>query len=80
MAASAIGLNGLPAGLFHHIVLKVVLTKEIFAEFNISLLDDDNVLKVLHHLLLDTHLMEGELVCPESGHRFPVSNGIPNMM
>ena len=24
--------------------------------------------------------MEGELECPESGRRFPVSEGIPNML
>lgn len=24
--------------------------------------------------------MEGELECPESGQRFPVSEGIPNML
>jgi multifunctional methyltransferase subunit TRM112 len=49
-------------------------------EFSPALLEDDNILRVLHHLLFDMHLTEGELVCPESGQRFPVTNGIPNMM
>jgi multifunctional methyltransferase subunit TRM112 len=49
-------------------------------EFSPVLLDDESVLRVLHHVLFDIHIMEGSLVCPETGHRFPISNGIPNMM
>ena len=26
------------------------------------------------------HVEEGQLICPESGRRFPISKGIPNML
>ena len=34
----------------------------------------------VHHALLDIHVMEGALICPESGRSFPVTGGIPNML
>jgi multifunctional methyltransferase subunit TRM112 len=43
-------------------------------------LDDDDILHKLHHALLEVHLEEGNLICPETGRRFPVSQGIPNML
>ena len=49
-------------------------------EYSPTLLEDENILRVLHHLLFDMHITEGDLICPESGHRFPIVNGIPNMM
>jgi len=42
--------------------------------------DDEEFLKKFHHALLEKRVEEGELVCPESGRRFPISNGIPNML
>lgn len=45
-----------------------------------ELLEDDDVIAKLHHALLEVHLEEGALVCPETGRRFPVSQGIPNML
>jgi multifunctional methyltransferase subunit TRM112 len=41
---------------------------------------DTETLKVLHHVLFEVHVIEGELVCPESGRKFPVQDGIPNML
>jgi multifunctional methyltransferase subunit TRM112 len=41
---------------------------------------DVDMLKELHHLLLEVHVLEGHLVCPESGRRFPIKDGIPNML
>ena len=37
-------------------------------------------LKAMHHVLLEVQIVEGELECPESGTKFPVKNGIPNML
>ncbi len=37
-------------------------------------------LRLLHHLLFELHIMEGELVCPQSSRRFFVREGIPNML
>ena len=31
-------------------------------------------------LPLQVEVIEGELVCPESGRKFPITNGIPNML
>ncbi|KAK4493188.1 hypothetical protein RD792_017951 [Penstemon davidsonii] len=45
-----------------------------------SMLDSDEFLQKFHHALLELHLEEGALVCPETGRKFPVSKGIPNML
>ncbi|XP_039065504.1 multifunctional methyltransferase subunit TRM112 homolog A-like [Hibiscus syriacus] len=46
-----------------------------------SALDSDlEFLRMFHHSLLELHLEEGALVCPETGRKFPVSKGIPNML
>ncbi|KAI3460603.1 hypothetical protein Pfo_017266 [Paulownia fortunei] len=45
-----------------------------------SMLDSDEFLRKLHHALLELHLEEGALVCPETGRKFPVNKGIPNML
>jgi len=45
-----------------------------------ELLGDEEALRELHHLLFEVHVTEGFLVCPESGRRFPVKEGIPNML
>ena len=34
----------------------------------------------VHHILMDVHVIEGQLICPESGQVFPVANGIANML
>ncbi|XP_024985430.1 multifunctional methyltransferase subunit TRM112 homolog A-like [Cynara cardunculus var. scolymus] len=41
---------------------------------------DSQFLQKFHHALLELHLEEGTLVCPETGRRFPVNKGIPNML
>lgn len=48
------------------------------AEF--SMLESDEFLQRFHHALLELHLEEGALVCPETGRKFPVNKGIPNML
>ncbi|KAF8069418.1 TRM112B [Scenedesmus sp. PABB004] len=45
-----------------------------------ELLQEDGFLQRFHHALLEVCLEEGALVCPESGRRFPVAKGIPNML
>uniref|UniRef100_A0A803N0P0 Uncharacterized protein n=1 Tax=Chenopodium quinoa TaxID=63459 RepID=A0A803N0P0_CHEQI len=45
-----------------------------------SLLDSQEFLAKFHHALLEIHLEEGALVCPETGRKFPVNKGIPNML
>jgi len=41
---------------------------------------DENFLKAFHHALLEVHVQEGYLVCPDSGRRFPITKGVPNML
>ena len=45
-----------------------------------ELVENEEFLKELHHVLLEVEVMEGNLVCPESGRKFPISKGIPNML
>ncbi|KAF3655474.1 Multifunctional methyltransferase subunit-like protein [Capsicum annuum] len=45
-----------------------------------SMLDSDDFLHKFHHALLELHLEEGALVCPETGRKFPVNKGVPNML
>lgn len=45
-----------------------------------AMLEDDAFLQKFHHALLEVKLEEGFLVCPETGRRFPVSKGIPNLL
>eukprot|EP00931_Biecheleriopsis_adriatica_P111156 TRINITY_DN85501_c0_g1_i1.p1 TRINITY_DN85501_c0_g1~~TRINITY_DN85501_c0_g1_i1.p1 ORF type:complete len:157 (-),score=40.52 TRINITY_DN85501_c0_g1_i1:51-461(-) len=42
--------------------------------------NDEAFLRKLHVVLFDLHMVEGKLVCPESGREFPVSDSIPNML
>ncbi|KAI0781652.1 Trm112p-domain-containing protein [Irpex lacteus] len=41
---------------------------------------DDEFLKNLHHVLLEIHVDEGVMICPNCGHKYPILNGIPNML
>ncbi|AAF18553.1 Multifunctional methyltransferase subunit TRM112 B [Arabidopsis thaliana] len=45
-----------------------------------TLESDETFLRKFHHALLELHLEEGSLVCPETGRKFSVSKGIPNML
>ena len=42
--------------------------------------DDADLLRKVHEALCDVHVIEGCLVCPKSGRRFPINNGIPNLL
>ena len=53
---------------------------ELPAELPANHQDDENFLQTLHYVLFDIHLVEGFLICPGSGRRFPVKDSIPNMI
>jgi Trm112p-like protein. len=40
----------------------------------------EDLLKKLHTVLFDIHVVEGDLVCPDTGRRFNIKKGIPNMI
>ena len=42
--------------------------------------NNSDFLKQAHHALYEIELINGSLVCPETGRKFPVSDGIPNML
>jgi multifunctional methyltransferase subunit TRM112 len=50
------------------------------SDYKPELLNEEETLKKLHTALLEVEIIEGELVCPETGRKFPISNGIPNML
>ena len=37
-------------------------------------------LQTIHKALFDIEVVTGTLVCPETGRKFPISDGIPNML
>ncbi|KAG9144287.1 hypothetical protein Leryth_016946 [Lithospermum erythrorhizon] len=45
-----------------------------------GMVEDEDFLRKFHHALLEIHLEEGFLVCPQTGRKFPVCKGIPNML
>ena len=55
---------------------KVELPAEVTAED----LATEVLQRKLHHALLEVELVEGFLLCPETGRKFPVTKGIPNML
>ncbi|XP_021344652.1 multifunctional methyltransferase subunit TRM112-like protein [Mizuhopecten yessoensis] len=42
--------------------------------------EDEMLLKKVHHVLMQVEVLEGNLICPETGRQFPISSGIPNML
>lgn len=45
-----------------------------------TILADTDMLRELHNLVFEIHVQEGSLICPESGRKFPIKDGIPNML
>lgn len=41
---------------------------------------DESALQAFHFFLFDVHVLEGILVCPDTGRKFPIKDGIPNMI
>jgi multifunctional methyltransferase subunit TRM112 len=42
--------------------------------------DDEDQMKKVHHALLEVDVTTGYLVCTETGRKFPIHAGIPNML
>ncbi|XP_036335619.1 multifunctional methyltransferase subunit TRM112-like protein [Rhagoletis pomonella] len=58
----------------------VDLGDDIPAEQPTNIAENEELLKKLHHLLLEIDVLEGQLECPETGRIFPITEGIPNML
>ncbi|CAD7004679.1 multifunctional methyltransferase subunit TRM112-like protein [Ceratitis capitata] len=56
------------------------LADDIPSEQPANIAENEELLKKLHHLLLEIDVLEGQLECPETGRVFPITDGIPNML
>ena len=54
--------------------------KEFPEKFSEELLQDEKFLYELHNILLQTHIIEGSIECPNCKRKYPIKNGIPNMI
>merc|ERR1712166_764749 len=45
-----------------------------------EMMEDEAFLRAVHHVLMEVRILEGNLVCRESGRKFPISKGVPNML
>ena len=41
---------------------------------------DEAFLRSVHDLVMDVHVVEGALVCPNCARAYPIRKGIPNML
>lgn len=42
--------------------------------------EGSSMIESLHFILFNLHVIEGSLVCPDTGRKFPIKDGIPNMI
>lgn len=52
------------------------LPEQLVADYE----NNEEFLKMAHHALLEIDIINGELICPETGRKFPITDGIPNML
>lgn len=52
------------------------IPKELIEDYE----NNTEFLRKVHHILLEVDVINGELVCPETGRKFPINDGIPNML
>jgi uncharacterized protein YbaR (Trm112 family) len=45
-----------------------------------NIVENEKALKALHEILLETHIIQGELKCSKCNKKYPISNGILNML
>jgi multifunctional methyltransferase subunit TRM112 len=45
-----------------------------------AIIENPSILEALHHVLFNIHILEGDLICPDTGRKFPIKQGIPNMI
>uniref|UniRef100_A0A0B6ZW15 Multifunctional methyltransferase subunit TRM112-like protein n=2 Tax=Arion vulgaris TaxID=1028688 RepID=A0A0B6ZW15_9EUPU len=64
----------------HQAAIEVGHGEELPDELGEDFKENDTLLKKIHNALLQVEVIDGDLVCPESGRTFPISNGIPNML
>ncbi|KAL7693494.1 hypothetical protein Plhal304r1_c004g0018241 [Plasmopara halstedii] len=40
----------------------------------------EELLKLIHRVIFDTNIVEGELICNNCGRIYPITNAVPNML
>lgn len=48
--------------------------------YSLDIVSNLDFLRDVHHVLYEVDVNKGLLVCPESGRKFMIENGIPNMI
>ena len=48
-------------------------------QLNEDIIKDFRFLNAIHHLLFDIHIIDGKLICPESGRIFYIRDGLLNL-
>ena len=64
----------------HRAHAQLKMEEKLPAALPASFADDEPFLRALHHVLLEIEILEGSLVCPETGKKFPIKEGIPSML
>ncbi|GAB9465769.1 hypothetical protein Gpo141_00003162 [Globisporangium polare] len=45
-----------------------------------DLTNEDELLKLIHRVIFDTNIVEGELVCNNCARSYPITHAVPNML
>lgn len=45
-----------------------------------DLSQQDALLQLIHRVIFDTNIVEGELICNHCGRGYPITNAVPNML
>ncbi|TYZ59280.1 hypothetical protein PybrP1_007637 [[Pythium] brassicae (nom. inval.)] len=45
-----------------------------------DLTNEDDLLKLIHQVIFDTNIVEGELVCNNCARSYPITHAVPNML
>ncbi|KAI8989548.1 hypothetical protein BDB01DRAFT_782294 [Pilobolus umbonatus] len=54
--------------------------KQLPAEIPADASTNESFLNLLHNVLLETHVLNGQMVCPSCSHVYKIRDGIPNML
>lgn len=70
--------NKLSSRIMNHLVDGIEVVNDSIS-YDI-ILNDIELMKEIHHILFEIHIQNGFLICPESNRKFPIKDGIPNML
>jgi len=50
------------------------------AEIPSNAATDNGFLRALHDIVVDVHIQEGKMICPNCSRQYPITNGVANML